>query len=127
MTMRAIQLCIHDVFPFQDGVRVYARCCEEAISVGDHFDLVYELLGHLRINPVGADFTVVSLKAYGKTLDSISPGLTAEVVLVGKADRPLKDGDILGTKAHYKRSPRDKPGFDTRRTNQDNRGTPGAP
>jgi hypothetical protein len=87
------------------GYSISGRCSKGPIAVGDTFDQVLDVL--VRKTPeeyatvatrvVGAvRLRVDHIRAYGRELETIDQGLTAEIVVSGSGGDSLKIGHSIG-------------------------------
>jgi len=103
-SMRQIEFTADRLRYQSERLFVIGRCCEDTLVLGDTFSCVceYEKAVSLedyarparRIEERPICLRVVSINAYGRELEFISPGMTAEIGLAG-ADLGLRVGQVI--------------------------------
>ena len=86
------------------------RCCKDTIAIGDVFTCMYTYdwpefrrglaldarlyLGIMNVRPIRLE--VVQILMYGKPLDELDSGYTAEILFKGDTYLTVAEGDFLG-------------------------------
>jgi|SRR6185295_9445781 len=101
---RRIEFTVEAIRRDADGLFVAGRCCEDEIHCGDHFEKLveyekpktlaeYATPGRV-LDERSIHVKVVLISAYGRNLETLDPGITAEIRLEGDAPG-LRLGQVL--------------------------------
>ena len=91
-----------------DSLFIGGRCYDSPIRLGDRFSEAFRYRPVESIDDYGQpaqrvahsehviDLEVKSIKIYGINVNQIDSGLTAELQMIGSADKQLEEGEVMG-------------------------------
>ena len=99
---RTFEFLIDGVVTGESGlIRVIGRCCDEPIRVGDHFRSVCAIEGFdenkLPFATHAVNLQVVSIQAYGQSIDALGPGMTGSLALIGEGAQWVLPNFAIGS------------------------------